>query len=291
MSQGGRAADGATGNTRVRAPSATAVAPGVWFGGLSLGAPYNRGADAFWRWLFTILIILAWWLGAVGVPSYLMPGPGEVLIELGTLLAEPVLSAHLLDSLFQIFASVMIAFAAGMAFALLAHYVLPTRLLIRHRITPFLNAFSGIGWTLLAVIWFGINPVTVIFAITVNLMPFYIINISQGLDSIERDYLEMGRSFTFSSWRLFIMVTLPLLTPFLFASFRLAFGVSWKIALTAELLGGDRGLGYLMNLAMQDQNTPRIVAIAIFIVFFVYLSETRILNPVQNFFDRRFRAA
>ena len=42
--------------------------------------------------------------------------------------------------------------------------------------------------------------------------------------------------------------------PFLFATLRLNFGVSWKVALTAELLGGNSDLGFLMNLAMQDQN-------------------------------------
>ena len=140
-------------------------------------------------------------------------------------------------------------------------------------------------------IWFGINPLTVIFAITVNLVPFYLINIGQGLDALDGEYVEMGRSFRRRGPRLFLMVMLPLLVPFLFASLRLAFGVAWKIALTAELLGGDRGLGYLMNLAMQEQNTPRILAVALFIVAFVYVAETWVLSPAQRALDMRYRTA
>jgi len=252
-------------------------------------AAHSR-VDALWRWGFTFGVLFLWWAAALRAPSYLLPGPLEVGRELGQLLGDPALSVHVVASLSHIFASVALAFVVGMALAVLAHYVSVTSLLIQHRLAPFLNAFSGIGWTLLAVIWFGINPATVIFAITVNLTPFYLINISQGLASVDRDYLEMGRSFTVRGPRVFVMITLPLLTPFLFASFRLAFGVSWKIALTAELLGGDRGLGYLMNLAMQDQNTGRILGIALFIVFFVYVCETWILDPAQAYFNRRFKA-
>ena len=100
---------------------------------------------------------------------------------------------------------------------------------------------------------------------------------------------SMARSFTDSSLRQFILVGLPMLTPFLFATLRLNFGVAWKIALTAELLGGNAGLGYLMNLAMQDQNTTRILTIAFFIVIFVYLIDVWLFDRVQNRFDAKMR--
>ena len=50
-----------------------------------------------------------------------------------------------------------IAFVLGCALAALAHYIRPLRLLIEGRLTPFLNAFSGIGWLFLAILWFGLN--------------------------------------------------------------------------------------------------------------------------------------
>lgn len=246
-------------------------------------------ADTFVRWGFTLVVCVAWvWAGAV-LPIYLFPGPLPVIAEASRIIIEPSLSRHLLASLLHIFASVSLAFVFGMALALTAYYATVTRLLIEGRIAPFLNAFASIGWTLLAVIWFGINTVTVIFAITINLVPFYLINIMQGLKSIDLDYLEMGQSFTGRKARIFRRITLPMLSPFLFASFNLAFGVAWKIALTAELLGGDRGLGYLLNLAMQQQDTVRILAITLLAVFFVYFIESWVIGPIQTALDRRFR--
>jgi NitT/TauT family transport system permease protein/sulfonate transport system permease protein len=247
--------------------------------------------DAQVRWAATLGALGLWWAAGEVYPDYLMPGPVRVAEEVAVLLGTPVLASHVLASLLHVGAAIAFGFAVGFALAVLAGFVPLFRLFVRERVTPFLSAFSGIGWTLLAVIWFGINPVTVIFAITVNLVPFYLINIGQGLDALDGDYVEMGRSFRRSGPRVFVLVMLPLLVPFLFASLRLAFGVAWKIALTAELLGGDRGLGYLMNLSMQEQNTPRILAIALFIVAFVYVAETWVLSPVQRALDRRYRTA
>ena len=51
------------------------------------------------------------------------------------------------------------------------------------RITPFFNAFSSIGWTLLAILWFGLNAGTVIFAITAIILPICVINLRAGLEA------------------------------------------------------------------------------------------------------------
>mgnify|MGYP000025184068 CR=1 FL=1 len=47
-----------------------------------------------------------------------------------------------------------------------------TRVAIHGRLGPFLNSFSGVGWTLLAVMWFGVESTTVIFSISAVLLPF-----------------------------------------------------------------------------------------------------------------------
>ena len=90
--------------------------------------------------------------------------------------------------------AIAIAFVVGCALAALAHYVWPLRLLIDGRLTPFLNAFSGIGWLFIAMIWFGLNSVTVIFAVTLILLPFTIINVRTGLQELDNDLVELGRS-------------------------------------------------------------------------------------------------
>jgi NitT/TauT family transport system permease protein/sulfonate transport system permease protein len=153
--------------------------------------------------------------------------------------------------------------------------------MVHGRLSPFLNSFSGIGWTLLAVVWFGINDFTVVFAISAVLVPFAIINMREGLDGLDADLFEMGESFTRRRFRRFVLIVVPSLYPFIFATLRISFGVAWKVALTAELLGGNTGLGYLLNLARQDFDMPLLLAVIIIIIAFVYSTDRFIFVPVQ----------
>lgn len=185
-------------------------------------------------------------------------------------------------SLTHILTAIIISFVIGLLLALLPFYLSITKTAIDLRLTPFLNSYSGIGWTLLAVLWFGINDLTVIFAITMVLVPFTIINIREGLIQLNTETIEMSKSFSRSKLKTLRLIILPSLYPYLFASIRISFGVSWKVALTAELFGGNKGLGYLLNLARQDFDTPLILVVILIIVIFVYSIERFIFKPIQN---------
>jgi NitT/TauT family transport system permease protein/sulfonate transport system permease protein len=247
--------------------------------------------DSAVRIAFLAAIAAAWFLAARGMPSYLLPAPDAVAQEMWSLLAQAGLRRHIAATVFHILSAVVISMALAFAMVLLARGVPLLEPLIERRLTPLVNAFPAIGWTLLGILWLGLDSSTVIFAITAMLLPFNVINLAQGLRAMNEDLLEMAGSFTTSAVRRFALVGLPLLAPFLFATLRLNFGVSWKVALTAELLGGNSGLGYLMNLAMQDQNTTRILAISFMIVLFVYVTDVKGLAALQDRFDSRFRTA
>ena len=211
-----------------------------------------------------------------------MPGPWSVLIRFIEFFSEMDFVIHLIWSLTHILTAIIISFVIGLLLALLPFYLSITKTAIDLRLTPFLNSYSGIGWTLLAVLWFGINDLTVIFAITMVLIPFTIINIREGLIQLNTETIEMSKSFSRSKLKTLRLIILPSLYPYLFASIRISFGVSWKVALTAELFGGNKGLGYLLNLARQDFDTPLILVVILIIVIFVYSIERFVFKPLQN---------
>lgn len=225
------------------------------------------------------------------VPSYQLPGPLPVARRIVSFLTDADEIAQLCLSLAHVGLAIVIAFIAGCALAALAHYVKPLRLLIDGRLTPFLNAFSGIGWLFIAMIWFGLNSVTVVFAVTLILLPFTIINVRTGLQELDNDLVEMGRSLSRSSWRRAEKIIIPLLMPYLFAALRTSFGVSWKVVLTSELFGGNAGVGYLLNVARQEFDTETIFAIIVFILIFVVAAEVILFRPIQRRLDRRFARA
>jgi NitT/TauT family transport system permease protein/sulfonate transport system permease protein len=231
---------------------------------------------------FTLVFLAVWEAAAFVAPSYLLPGPGLVAQRLWTFVTSWRDLGHLGASLFHVGAAIAISFVIGSLLALIPYYVPVLRFAIERRIGPFLNSFSAIGWTLLATMWFGVTPLTVIFAISAVLVPFALVNMAAGLVNIDRDVIEMGTSFTRRQLRMFVLILVPALYPFIFATLRIMFGVAWKVTLTAELFGGNSGLGYMINLARQEFDTATIFAAIILIIAFVHCMDQYVLAPLQS---------
>lgn len=236
--------------------------------------------------VFTLAFLLAWWGYSLTVPPFVLPGPVPVAVRLFQFITTYNLYKQAFASLEHIAAGMAIAFVAGSALALAAHYLPVLQLAVHGRLSPFLNSFSGIGWTLLSIVWFGVNEFTVVFAISVVLTPFAIINMREGLETLDCELLEMASSFTRNRWREFTKIVVPALVPFVFATLRISFGVSWKVALAAELFGGRSGLGYLFNLAQQNFDVRLILVVIAIIIAFVYGTDRLIFVPMQARFGK-----
>lgn len=239
----------------------------------------------------TVAAVLAWYVYSLFVPAYQVPAPSAVATRMLGFVTDPLLALQLAISLAHVGAAIVLAFLIGAAAALCAHYLPLTRVLIDSRITPFLNAFSGIGWLFLSILWFGINHTTVVFAVTMILIPFTIINLRAGLAELDTDLIELGSSLTRAPVALMRKVIVPMLVPYMFATLRISFGVAWKVTLTAELFGGNSGVGYVLNVASQEFDTETIFAVIVFILLFVAFTEAFIFRPLQRQLDRRYRLA
>jgi NitT/TauT family transport system permease protein len=249
----------------------------------SLGARRRWAAHAF-----TLALLAGWAIAAAGMPPYLLPGPLTVFTRAADFFLHLDLLVHVVASVVHVVVSLALAFVLGGALALMAHYVPVTRSMVHGRITPFFNAFSSIGWTLLAILWFGLNAGTVIFAITAIILPICIINLQAGLESLDAELGEMGRSFGRDWSRYFRLIVLPAMIPFMFATLRISFGVAWKVALTAELFGGNSGLGFVVNLARQSFNTGQIFAVIAIIVVIYVGTDNLVLDPVQRRLSKQY---
>jgi NitT/TauT family transport system permease protein/sulfonate transport system permease protein len=87
---------------------------------------------------------------------------------------------------------------------------------------------------------------------------------------------------------MFALVIVPSLYPFIFATLRIMFGVAWKVTLTAELFGGNTGLGYMINMARQEFDTATIFAAIILIIGFVHGTDQYVLAPLQASVSRHY---
>jgi NitT/TauT family transport system permease protein/sulfonate transport system permease protein len=216
------------------------------------------------------------------MPEYILPSPIDVGRLTGRLLVDPDLARHTYTSFLRIVAAVGLALVLGTAFALLPRHLPLSGTLVTGRILPFLNAFPTLGWAMMALFWFGIGTTSVIFVEVAILLPFCMINVATGLNNLDGELLEMGRSFTRRPWRLLRRVVLPMLVPYLLAAARISFGVGWKIALVAELFGATSGLGYLLNHARVRFDSPMIFATIATIIVVAMAVDRLVFAPLER---------
>jgi NitT/TauT family transport system permease protein/sulfonate transport system permease protein len=127
----------------------------------------------------------------------------------------------------------------------------------------------------------------VIFVEVAILIPFCLINIAEGLRNIDRELMEMGRSFTRRRGRILWRLTLPLLVPYGLSATRIAYGIAWKIALVAELLGAPSGIGYVMLKAQIAADSTTFLATCFAIVLLFVAGERLVIVPLERRFARR----
>lgn len=236
--------------------------------------------------LVTLLVILAlaggWVAASMLYPPYLVPRPQSVAHNLWMFVSDWDYARHTLATVVHILCAMLAALALGSVLAGAAHFFPVLDVAVHHRLSPFSNSFSSVGWTILIVVWLGIGLPTVLVATTAILLPFVLVNLKAGFDALPPEQMEMARAFTRKRGRQIRLVILPLLVPYLFASARITFGVACQAVLITELFGGNSGLGYVVNIASQEVDTPLIFAVALFMVALFQLADRWMLEPVQR---------
>lgn len=237
---------------------------------------------------FTLLMLGVWVVASTVWPPYVVPKPLKVIGDVVRFFTRANYFEHFAASVLHVIISMFIGFAVAGALALLAFYVPPLRLLINDRIYRFLNSFTSIGWTVLAVVWLGSGDLVVYFTISTVLVPFIFVNLREGLVALDREIAEMAESFTRSHWRQFWFIILPSLFPFIFASLRIAFGLAWKVTLVAELFGDNRGLGYVLYQARDDIDTALVFAVIALIIIVVSVIDRFVFAPLHAIVSRHY---
>jgi len=231
-----------------------------------------------------VIAVIAWWLLSRTLPEFVLPGPVAVAKQMWALFTEPVYTGHVIVSVLRVFAAVACAVILSTMLAFIPRVWPVADAIVNERIKPILNAFPSVGWAILATIWFGPSGTTIIFIMVMILIPFCLVNISEGLKELDAELLEMARSFTRRPFTIFFKVTLPLLMPYIVSAIRIAYGVGWKIALVAELFGSQSGLGFVLQQAQTVADATTVFATCLSIVLLFWLGERLLINPLANRF-------
>jgi NitT/TauT family transport system permease protein len=200
-------------------------------------------------WLRPILglvaLVAVWELTvkAFAIPPYLLPAPSAVM---GRILENPgLLAGHVATTAFEALAGLAIAIAVACSLAvLLARSVLAEQMVFPYLVL--LQVTPIIAIAPLLIIWLGpgLEP-KVAIAVIIAFFPI-VVNATVGLKSTSPAALELMRSYAASEAQVYRHVRIPHAMPYVFAAFRIAAPLAVVGAIVAEMVGSDKGLGFVI---------------------------------------------
>jgi NitT/TauT family transport system permease protein len=193
------------------------------------------------------LVIVIWVIAAQALSSLLLPGPLPVFHRVLTLVRSVGFLSDAGWTLLRVAAGVSAGFGLGLLIAVvLAHSRLARSLL--DPVLQLLRPVSPFAWTPLVILLFGLGSRPAIAVIFIGVLFPAIVIAFEALRSIDPELLDIAHIFGVSGWSRIVEVELPLVAPELLAALRILFGVGWIMAIGAEMLAANSGLGYrLMN--------------------------------------------
>jgi len=241
---------------------------------------------------FALGLFLLLWEALIIVnqyPAFILPPPRQVAQSFIENWQSGIFPYHLRITLFEI----TLGFSVAFVFAASVGYLLAKSPLLEKILSPYLIATQAIPIVAIApliIIW--INTGIVQNALIAALITFFpmLVNTIIGVRGIRAEYRALLRSYGASHWQVFTKLEVPAALPIFLGGVRVGITLSVIGVIVAELMWADRGLGFLINFAQGNLDTPLLFAtiivlsvMAITLYLTVVSSEKIILRWRRNF--------
>lgn len=215
--------------------------------------PAGTGFGTLRGWRET-LIVAAIVLGGVQVgslfaPKYILPGVPEI----GRAAVE-ILSKNTRDiaiTLLRLLEGIAAAFLLGSLLGV-AMGALPA---VARYARPLLNivvAVPALNWILFAILWFGAPEGRVFFVVVIISLPFYALNVYEGIRGLPADLVEAVEAFRPTRAQAVRLLLLPHTVPYIIMTTKSVLGYAIRITIFAELIGTAVGIGARLNSAQSE---------------------------------------
>lgn len=143
-------------------------------------------------------------------------------------------------------------------------------------------AVPSVVWAFIFVVMLGTGDIVPVAALMALLIPNVLITVAEGTKALSKELGEMAVSFGTSTWQRVREVYLPQLTPYLFSSARVSFGLAMKVAVVAEVIGLEEGIGYELDYWYTQTVLAPIVAWGLVLVAIGLAVDHLVFSPLER---------
>lgn len=230
------------------------------------------------------VVLLVWELmiRIFNVPNFVLPAPTAIVQSLidsrGQLLSAARFTA----------AEVLLGFVLAAATGIVVALVIVRFERFGRALYPLIVLFQNVPKVALApifILWFGYDLAPKVLLIVVIAFFPVAIDMLAGLQSVEPSFVSLMKSVGASRTKILLRVRIPHSLPHLFAGLKVAITFSVIGAIVGEFSGANAGLGYVIQFASTQLDTPLIfsalLVVSVLGLLFYYIVEfaERLLVP------------
>jgi len=227
--------------------------------------------------------LLGWWLIShfAGLPAFILPAPEQVAARFWKALVDGSLLLHTTATLTE----VLLGLLAGTVAAVTLGYAIAKSRLFEQLVSPYLVATQAIPIVAIApllVIWFGPGIFSKVLICALIVFFPVLVNTVVGMRAVPRSLHDLMHSLRATRWQILHMLEIPASLPVLLGGLRIGATLSVIGAVVGELVGSDRGLGFLVNVGRGQYDTA-----LVFVAVFTLIAMALALYGLVSFLERK----
>jgi sulfonate transport system permease protein len=227
---------------------------------MSLHSSVRRASARLLPWLVPMLILVAWELAARAgdLSSRVLPEPLAVVKSAWSLIESGDMWVNVKVSAWRALAGFVIGGGIGFVLGLATGLFKPAEVALDSTVQMIRN-IPALAMIPLLILWFGIGEEAKLVLVALGVFfPVYA-NTYHGIRSVDRDLIEMARSYGLSGFDLYRHVILPGALPSILVGVRFALGLMWVMLIVAETISAQSGIGYMTMNAREFLQTDVVV--------------------------------
>jgi len=229
-----------------------------------------------------VCLFVIWQIASLLTPADLLPPPNVVIREV---VVRVILQEGFLTHVGATFIRILIGFTISYMIGMSMGVMMGTKKFWEEFFTDYVIiglTIPSLAWAIIGVLWFGLKPLTPVFATVMIVFPYVAANFWEGVKAVDKDLVDMARAFDISKKRIIHHIYIFSLLPYSLAAVRIGFSISWKIVIVGEVFGASSGIGYMIYYWYHMFNMRLVLAWLLFFTLCMLALEYFVIKKLER---------